>query len=135
MTTTSNFTPGEQAYIEKFIDHSSRVITSVTLLSELLADPQIDDTLWVSQVTTQTTIIKALYDEISQVTTPSTMVNIHSNYSYGVGIYKTAAETLEQGISSQNSAQIQYAVSFLNSGGTIISNSINMLNAFVASRS
>jgi hypothetical protein len=134
-TPASNLSPEEQAYIAKITDHSSRVIAAVTSLSELLSDPQIDDAAWVSQVTAQTETLQSLYDEIVQVSTPLSTYEIHYHYTFALGLYKSAAENIDQGIADQNIYSIQQAVSLINSGTSSINNAIDMLNNFIAENS
>ncbi len=134
-TPTSNLSPEEQAYITTITDHSSRVTAAVISLSELLADPQIDNDTWVSQATVQTETLQSLYDEMVQVPTPYSTFNIHYNYTYALSVYKSAAQAIDQGIADQEISSIQQSVSLMNSGTNLLNNSINMLNVFIAGSS
>jgi hypothetical protein len=134
-TPTSNLSQSEQDYIAKIADHSSRVIVAVTSLSELLADPQINNATWISQATAQSEAIKSLYEEISQVSTPYSLFEIHYNYNYAIGVYKSAAQTIDQVIAEQDTGLLQLAVSYINSGTNLLTTSINMLNNFIAEHS
>jgi hypothetical protein len=134
-TPTSNLSQSEQAYITTITDHSSRVVAAIASLSELLADPQIEDAAWVSQATAQTETLRTLYDEMEQVSTPLSMFDIHYNYLYALSAYKSAAEAIDQGIADQDINSIQQAVSFMNSGTTLFNDSIAMLNQFIAEHS
>jgi hypothetical protein len=134
-TPTSNLSQSEQAYITTITDHSSRVIAAITSLSELLTDTQIENAVWVSQATAQTETLRTLYDEMEQVSTPYSMFDIHYNYLYALSAYKSAAEAIEQGIADQNINSIQQAVSFMNSGTSLLNDSITMLNEFIAEHS
>ncbi len=134
-TPTPNLSPEEQAYITTITDHSSRAIAAVILLSELLADLQIDNDAWVSQATAQTETLQSLYDEMEQVSIPYSMFIIHYNYVYALGAYKSAAEAIEQGIADQDISSIQQSVSLMNSGTNLLSEAIAMLNEFIAEHS
>jgi len=131
-TPTSNLSPEEQDYITIITDHSSRLTTAVASLSELLTDPQIDNTTWVSQATAQTETLQSLYDKMVQVATPFSMFEIHYNYTHALSVYKSAAQSIDQAIASQNVGSIQQAVSLMNSGTNLFNNSIAMLNEFIA---
>lgn len=133
-TPASNLTQEEQAYIATISDHYDRTITAMTTISNLLAGIQLDSASWVSQATTQTEALKALYDEISQVSTPYSLLAVHYKYSYAISIYKSAAVTIEQAINEQNADQFEVAISYINSGTTILSEAINALNEFIAEK-
>jgi hypothetical protein len=135
LTPTSNLSQSEQAYINTITDHSARVTTAITSLSGLLTNPQIDNTTWVSQATAQTVALRTLYDEMEQVSTPYSMFAIHYNYLYALSAYKSAAEAIDLGIADQNINSIQQAVSFMNSGTSLLNDSITMLNEFIAEHS
>ena len=132
-TTASPFTESEQEYIDFIIDHSSQLIDSVTTLSTLLTNMQLEDASWVSQVGTQTAALIALDAELEGVSTPYSMVNIHYNYVYANSAYKSAAQSIDYGITTQGTDSIQQGVSMMNSGADLFNNSINMLNEFIAS--
>lgn len=131
----SNLTQEEQNYIAELTKNSSLVVSAITSISQLITNPQVDNANWVSQATAQTKALTSLYNEMSQFAAPFSMFDIHYTYTYALSIYKSAADTIDQMIAGQDTTYIDLAVSYINSGTSLFTNSITMLNTFIAEKS
>ena len=63
------------------------------------------------------------------------MFEIHYNYTHALSVYKSAAQSIDQAIASQDVDYIQQSVSLMNLGTNLFNNSIAMLNEFIAENS
>ena len=133
--TTPALTPGELAYIETVADYDSSVSNAVNTLKTLLSAPQIGDADWTQQVSDQIEAVALLYAEISQLSIPSSMLNIHYQYLVAMGYYNNAIETAVQGVNEANTYIIALSVTYLDAGTGLRNEAVSLLNEYIAAHS
>jgi hypothetical protein len=133
--TTPTLTPDELAYIEAISDYDSSAISAANTLKTLLTAPQIGDADWTQQVSDQIEAIALLYAEISQLSLPSSMLNIHYQYLFAMGYYNSAIEIAIQGVNEANTYSIALAVTYLDTGIELRNEAVSLLNEFIAAHS
>ena len=133
-TTTPTTGPSlthEQTYAAAIADHAYRVSDTITQLSELMINPQLGNDTWASQVKAELATIQSLYDEVTQMSTPVSMVGIHSTYSTAMSLYQYASQSIAQGIDTLDVNLINQAIAEINAGTQLLNEAIALLNEFI----
>jgi len=133
-TTTSTTEPSlthEQAYAAAIADHAYRVSDTITQLSELMINPQMGNDTWASQVKAELATIQSLYDEVTQMSTPVSMVGIHYTYLQAMSLYQAASQSIAQGIDELDANLINQAIAEINAGTQLLNEAIALLNEFI----
>ena len=133
-TTTPTTEPSlthEQAYTTAIADHAYRVSDTITQLSELMINPQMGNDTWASQVKAELATIQSLYDEVTQMSTPVSMVDIHYKYVLAISLYEYATHSIAQGIDELDVSLINQAITEINTGTQMLNEAIVSLNEFI----
>ncbi len=133
-TTGPSLNP-EQAYAAAIADHAYRVSDTITQLSELMINPQMGNDTWASQVKAELATIQSLYDEVTQMSTPVSMVGIHYTYLQAMSLYQAASQSIAQGIDELDVNLINQAIAEINAGTQLLNEAIALLNEFIEARS
>jgi hypothetical protein len=133
--TSTPLTSEEWAYMQTLEYYDNMVVSAVTAINTLLANPQISNETWAQQVANQAGIIVALNQTIAQIPTPGSMYYAQTVYLYAMGYYNTAVNCAVQGINMANASYLSFATAYMEAGTNARSQAITLLNDYMAAHS
>jgi hypothetical protein len=134
-TSSSTITAAERAYALAIVDQASILSKALTELGDLSKNYRFGDNEWTTNVATQLVKIRMVHDEAMAMTPPSSMTEIHYQYTQGLEHYYTMTDLLSQGIDELDASLINQAVTEMDIGNGYITEATNLMNAFKESKS
>lgn len=134
-TTLHPLTSAEQTYATTVANQAYLISEAFSSLGSLMAYPLYGDNTWGIQVATELVIIQLVYDEVTAMNPPNSMLNIHNKYVQAMSHYNNMTVLLVQGIDSLNLNLISQATSEMNMGTQIFDEATQLANEFLDAHS
>ena len=133
--TTAALTSDELVYMQYLDYYDEMVMVSANTINNLLANSQISNSDWIQQIADEAGMMDALYQAVSQISVPTTMIQIHYYYLYAVYYYNIATDYAVSAIENANSDYLAYAVAYVDAGTNARIEAVNLLNEYIAAHS
>jgi len=127
-------TASEQTYTTAMVEHSGKLATALSELSDLISDPQIGNDEWTVDLTVQLVTIQTLYDEAMEMEPPNSMADIHYDYMQAMQHLDTAAGLLREGLDTLDVSLIDQAIAEIEIGHQFTVEAIGSLEEFTATK-
>jgi NADH:ubiquinone oxidoreductase subunit K len=134
-TSSSTITAAEQAYGLAVADQAFRMSDALSEVGDLSANPQFYNNEWINNMATQLATIRLVHDEGMALKPPSSMAEIHYQYTKGLEHYYTMTELLARGVDELDASLINQAVTEMDIATDYILEATNLMNAFKESKS
>lgn len=134
-TSSSTITAAERAYASAVGDQATTMSNALSKLGALLKNYQLGDNEWTMNVATQLVKIRMVHDEAMAMTPPSSMTEIHYQYTQGLEHYYTMTDLLTRGIDELDTSLIEQAVTEGTIANGYITEATNLMNDFTESKS
>jgi hypothetical protein len=122
----------EQQYFTAVANQCSRLAPEMTSLGNLLSAPQLGNTVWNNQVANRLANIQAIYREATGLSSPASVVQIHSKYIQALAHYNTMCSLLARGIDTLDVSLINQANAEAELGITAINEATDLINNYNA---
>lgn len=129
-----SLTSAEQAYLDTTGGRATEVGEAFANLSSLLDDPRYGTDEWTLQVAVQLTTIRLAYDEAMELKPPSSMAEIHSQYSQGMDAYNDMTYLFSRAIDELDSDLLDQAMVRMESGAQFIKEATRLIEEFRETR-
>ncbi|MCX6009827.1 MAG: hypothetical protein NTW48_07350 [Chloroflexi bacterium] len=127
-TGSQQLTSAERDYLLTTSDISVRMGNALTELGTLLQDANIGDTQWSMDVAAQIIIIRGLYDEVVNISPPSSMNQIHSKFLQAMYHFNSMTDYLTDGIDNMDESALNQATTEMELGHNLILEVTDMIN-------
>lgn len=134
-TSSSTITAAERAYASAVADQATTMSNALSELGGLLKNYQLGDNEWTTNVATQLVKIRMVHDEAMAMTPPSSMTEIHYQYTQGLEHFYTMTDLLAEGIDELDVDLIDQATTEMYIGKDYITEATNLMNDFSNSKS
>lgn len=126
-------TVAEQDYLSTLTDHTETMGDAFTNLGILFESPQYFDDDWILYTAVELVIIQLVYEEVLEISPPSSLTNIHSKFIEAMAHYNTSTYLIIQGIDYLNPSLIEQATTEMDIGTQLVYETTQLIEAFYAS--
>jgi hypothetical protein len=125
---SKQLTSAEREYLLTISDNGVRMGNALTELGTLLQDTNIGNTQWSTNVAAQIVIIRGLYNEVVNISPPSSMTHIHSKYLQAMHHFDSMTDFLVDGIDNMDEDALNQATTEMELGHSLILEVTAMIN-------
>jgi hypothetical protein len=101
-----------------------------TTLINLLNNPHIDDTQWVSNASSQMGILQSVYNQAMSLAPPGSMADIHAKYLQALKYMSDGASSIIKGLAGPDNNLVNQGAQALSTGSQALIGVTQLINAF-----